>query len=80
MSASCSNTAKPAVCFSRELRRIVYVPYDGDSIPGTTPDDITALLAFKTAINAGSTSSAFGMRVALGKKFAGCTVAGWSYQ
>ena len=46
------------------------------TLPGTTPDDITALLTFKSPINAGSMSSAFGMVVALGKKFAGCTVAG----
>jgi len=53
----------------RELRRIIYVPFFGDCIRGTTPDEIKAHVAFKNSLESGELSSSVGMAVRLGKHF-----------
>ena len=54
----------------RELRRIIYVPFSGMSIRGTTADVIQAHIRFKNSLESGELSSAIGMVVRLGKCFA----------
>jgi hypothetical protein len=49
----------------REDRRIVYVPFTGDSIRGVTPTEINNHIAFKTDLNSSDLSIAIGMIISL---------------
>lgn len=42
----------------REARRIVYVPFIGDSIRGVTPAEINCHISFKKELNSGDLSAA----------------------
>ena len=45
------------------------MPFTGESIRGTTPDEIAAHIALKLAINSGNLSAAVGRFIALGDEF-----------
>ena len=53
----------------RELRRVVYIPFLGDSIAGATPEALRAHVKVKKSINSSQLSRAVGTFIATGRKF-----------
>lgn len=54
---------------SRELRRLVYIPFIGSSVMGTTAEEVAAHVAIKRRIHKGDFSSAIGTFIQLGSIF-----------
>ena len=57
------------VLFFREARRIVYVPFTGESIRGVTPTEISRHIEFKKMLHSGNLSAAVGKMISLRTKF-----------
>lgn len=59
----------PAVFLFRELRRLVYIPFTGPSVMGTTAQEVSAHVAIKMMVHNGVFSSSIGAFIKLGKIF-----------
>lgn len=55
--------------YSREARRIVFVPFSGESIRGTNVAQINKHIELKHIITSGELSSSFGLFISLRKKY-----------
>lgn len=55
--------------FFREIQRLVYVPFMGTSVMGTTAEEVAAHVAIKRMIYKGDLSSSIGAFVQLGTRF-----------
>ena len=54
---------------AREIRRIVYIPFTGESIRGLTPDEIRAHMEFNRTLNTGELLAFIGAFIAMGTCF-----------